>query len=181
VMALPVVKSAPHPTAAAGPPPAPSRNFAEYQGKGITLKYPDNWTKYEDNNGVTFAPEGGVLQGSNGQGEVAYGMIVSVNPVQVDSNDPNALENATQRLIQNLQKANPNMKISRQPERVKLNGQPALSTYLSNDSPASGKETDWLVTVLRPEELVSFLGVAPQAAFSEYEKAFNTMLDSVRF
>ena len=181
VMALPVVKSAAHPTAAAGPPPAPSRNFAEYRGKGIALRYPDNWTKYEDNNGVTFAPDGGVLQGNNGQGQVAYGVIVSVNPVQVDSNDPNALENATQQLIQELRKSNPNIGVSRQAERIKVNGQPALSTILSNDSPAGGKETDWLVTVLGSQGLGSILGVAPQGAFSEYEKTFRAMLDSVRF
>jgi hypothetical protein len=63
---------------------------------------------------------------------------------------------------------------------VQLNGQPALSTYLRNDSPAGGEEVDWLVTVLQPQGLISFLCVAPKAAYPEYEKTFAAVLDSVR-
>jgi len=106
-------------------------------------------------------------------------MIVSVNQAQAGS-DQRALENATQSLIQELTKTNSGLKVTREPGRVQLNGQPGLSTYLSNDSPAGGKETDWLITVLQPQGLVSFLCVAPQAAYPEYEKTFTAVLDSVR-
>jgi len=68
-----------------------------------------------------------------------------------------------------------------QPERVHLNGQPGLATYLSNDSPLGGQETDWMITTLRPEGLVSFVCVAPQSAYEKYDKTFNGILDSVRF
>jgi hypothetical protein len=51
---------------------------------------------------------------------------------------------------------------------------------LSNDSPAGGQETDWLVTVLQPQGLVSFLCVAPKAVYPDYEKTFTAVLDSVR-
>jgi hypothetical protein len=61
-----------------------------------------------------------------------------------------------------------------------LNGQPALSTYLTNDSPIGGQETDWLISVMQPSGLLSFLCVAPQAAYSEYDKTFSAILDSVR-
>jgi Zn-dependent protease with chaperone function len=173
VMALPVVK-APPPTASADPARA-SGNFAEYQGGGYTLKIPENWKKYEDKGSVTFAPDGGISQ----SGGLAYGMIVSVSQAQADASE-RALENATQALIQELAKTNPGLKVTREAGRVQLNGQPGLSTYLSNDSPAGGKETDWLITVLRPQGLVSFLCVAPQAAYPEYEKTFMAVLDSVR-
>jgi hypothetical protein len=73
------------------------------------------------------------------------------------------------------------MKITRQGERLRLNGQPGLSTYLSNVSPLGGQETDWLVTVLRSEGLVYFVCVAPQSAYDSYDKAFSSILDSVRF
>jgi hypothetical protein len=95
-------------------------------------------------------------------------------------NDANALESATSELIKNLEKTNPGLRVSRSAERVKLNGEAGLSTYLSNESPVGGQESDWLVTVLRPQGLVSFLCVAPRDAFSDYEKTFNSMLDSVR-
>jgi hypothetical protein len=105
-------------------------------------------------------------------------MIVSVR-AQADASE-HALENATQALIQELAKTNPGLKVTREPGRVELNGQPGLSTYLRNDSPAGGEETDWLVTVLQPQGLLSFLCVAPQAAYPEYEKTFTAVLDSVR-
>ena len=173
VMALPVVK-----TPAAGvnaAPPLPSGNLVDYQGTAYALKIPDNWNKYEDKASVAFAPDNGILQ----TGGLVYGMIVSVRTVQGAGSD-HALENATQALIQELAKTNPGLKVSKEPERVQLNGQPGLSTYLSNDSPVGGAETDWLVTVLQPQRLVSFLCVAPKAAYPEYEKTFTAVLNSVR-
>src|SRR5206468_11804143 len=87
------------------------------------------------------------------------------------SNDWDALNNATEQAIHDLQKSNPNMKITRQPEHVRLNGQPGLATYLSNDSPLGGQETDWMITTLRPEGLVSFVCVAPQSAYEKDRKS----------
>jgi hypothetical protein len=97
-------------------------------------------------------------------------MIVDLSPIQGGSGDPNTLKTATQQLIQNLRQTNPHLRVSREPGSVKLNGQPGLSTYLSNDSPTGGQETDWLITVVQPQGLLSFLCVAPEAAY----------LDSVR-
>jgi len=174
VMALPVVRTPPV-SAASADSARPSGNFADYQGGSYALKVPENWKKYEDKGSVTFAPDGGISQ----SGSLEYGMIVSVNQASTDASE-HALENATQALIQELAKTNPGLKVTREPVRVQLNGQPGLSTYLSNDSPAGGQEVDWLVTVLQPQGLLSFLCVAPQAAYPEYEKTFTAVLDSVR-
>jgi len=176
VLALPVVKSAAE-SAGVGPPAPPSGRFVEYQGGVYALKIPANWKKYEEIGRVTFAPDGGISQ----NGSLAYGMIVGVNATQVEASDANALESATQALIQSLMKTNPGLRVLRESGRVRLNGQPGLSTNLSNDSPAGGQETDWLITVLQPRGLVSFLCVAPKSAYAEYEKTFETILDSVRF
>lgn len=184
VLALPVVKRlTPGARGAAQPPAPPSGNFAAYQASAYTLKYPDNWKKYADNNGnnVSFAPEGGVVDDGTGHAALAYGLIASVSPAKGDPSDWDALNGATEQAIHDLQKANPNMKVTRQPERVRLNGQPGLATYLSNDSPVGGQETDWMITTLRPEGLVSFVCVAPQPAYEKYDKTFNAILDSVRF
>jgi hypothetical protein len=184
VLALPVPKKLMPAAVAAGRPPAPpSGNFTAYQTNGYSLKYPDNWKKYPDNNGGggSFAPDGGVVDDGTGHAALAYGLIVSVNQASGDPNDWDALNSATQQMIQELQKSNPNMKIARQSEHVRLNGQPGLATYLSNDSPIGGQETDWVVTTLRPEGLVSFVCVAPQPAYEKYDKTFDAILDSVRF
>lgn len=186
VLALPVVKKdiltagggAPRPM---GPPPMPSRNYAEYQASAYGMKYPDNWKKYGEKDSVSFAPDGGVMDGGDGQAGLAYGIIVDVTNVAGDADDAKALETATRNLIGTLEKGNPKMKIRRQPGRVRLNGQPGLSTYLSNESPAGGEETDWLITVIRPEGLVSFVCVAPQQEYDNYDKTFALILDSVRF
>jgi beta-barrel assembly-enhancing protease len=181
VLALPTAKKAALAAAKAGGlPPPPSGHLAEYQGTGYTLKYPDNWGATDANGGASFAPAGGVVQGEGGQAALAYGMIVSVTTASGDPNDSSALGNATQQLIQDLQKTNANLRVKQQSEPVKLNGQPGLSTYLSNDSPVGGQETDWLITVLEPQGLLSFLCVAPQAAYSGYDKTFTAILDSVR-
>lgn len=186
VRALPVVKREPEALHAgvpqpSGPPPVPSRSFVEYQARSYSIKYPDNWRKYGEADSVTFAPDGGVVPDSNGQAGLAYGIIVDVAKPQGDPNAAKALENETQKLIDGLKKDNPKMNASRPSSRVRVNGQPALSTYLDNESPGGGAETDWLITVMRPQGLVYFLCVAPQKDYEKYDQAFSAILDSVRF
>jgi hypothetical protein len=83
-------------------------------------------------------------------------------------------------LIRALQKSNPNLRVTQQSAPVRLNGQPGFSTYLSNDSPIGGQETDWLITVMHANAVLSFLCVAPQTAYSDYDKIFSAILDTVR-
>jgi Zn-dependent protease with chaperone function len=190
VMALPVVSKPQAPTAqgSGAPPPGaikvgpPSENYVPLQTSAYTLKYPDNWKRYGKGNDVTLAPDGGVVDSGNGQAALAYGVIVSV--AQMQGNPPanaDALNAATQKLIESLQQENANMKITREPKPVTLNGEQGLSTYLENDSPAGGVETDWLITVLRPEGLVYFVCAAPKGEYRNFDKAFGAILDSVRF
>jgi beta-barrel assembly-enhancing protease len=63
VMALPPPpKSVPSPASPGGGPPLPaSTNFVDYQGTSYSLKYPENWQKYEGGEGVALAPDRGVL------------------------------------------------------------------------------------------------------------------------
>ncbi|HET9801697.1 MAG TPA: M48 family metallopeptidase [Candidatus Acidoferrum sp.] len=184
VMNLPVVKKAAPgaqpPSGSLSKPAAPSTNYSSYQGSGYTMRFPDNWKQYGDQNSVAFAPAGGIGNDSSGHGAMAYGVTVGTAQLQ-NADASNALETATQQLISGLQQSNPNMKVTRQSARVRLNNQPALSTYLSNDSPMGGQETDWIITVVRPEGLVYFVCTAPANDFHEYNKAFGDILDSVRF
>ena len=53
---------------------------------------------------------------------------------------------------------------------------------LSNQSPAGGRETDWVVAALDQDGLLHyFVGVAPSTDFSRYNRAFDDILDTVRF
>ena len=65
---------------------------------------------------------------------------------------------------------------------MRVDGSPAMALELTNDSPLGGTETDWLVTVLRPNGLLRyFVGVAPQRVFNRYQPAFDSIVASVRF
>lgn len=189
VMALPVVQK---PKAAAAssalPKPgtvkvtAPSKNYVSLDVGPATLSYPDNWKKYGKAGDITLAPDGGVVDPGNGQPALTYGMIASVEKVSANaSGGQDSLNVATGKLIEQMQQENADMQITREPKAVTVNGEHALSTYLRNDSPAGGQETDWLITVMRPEGLVYFIFVAPEAEFQNFSGAFAKIVDSVRF
>ncbi len=183
LLAMPPPRKRPGGAAAGGgkrPGPA-SDNMADYDGTGFTIKYPDNWQKNGEGNAVSFAPDGGILQDSTGQPALAYGVIINLAEVRGDPASETALEDSTNQLIQDLERSNPGMKLARAHERMRLNGERALSTYLSNDSPTGGRETDWLITVARPDGLLYVVCVAPEAEYDEYGRIFERMLDSVRF
>jgi hypothetical protein len=84
------------------------------------------------------------------------------------------------KLVQELRLSNRNMRVIRYREAIWVDGQRALSTYLSNDSPVGGRETDWLVTVERPDGLLFIVFTAPEREFQSYESTFHQMLRSVR-
>jgi beta-barrel assembly-enhancing protease len=182
VLTLPVPKKLTPIVAAAGAvaPAVPSTRLAAYRGDLYSLKYPDNWSVSEGNDGASFAPQNGVLLGSDGQAGVAYGVIVASAQIRDDASDSNALQNATRQVIDELQGSNPKLRVVHQPSNLRLNGKAALSTYFGNDSPVGGQETDWLITVQQGRTLLYFLCVAPQAAYPDYDQAFIAILDSVR-
>jgi hypothetical protein len=80
-----------------------------------------------------------------------------------------------------MQQENEGLVTLRESREVTLNGEPGLSTYLKNDSPVGGQETDWLITVMRPEGLVYFVAVAPQQQFNRFQPTFEAILNSVQF
>jgi len=59
--------------------PAPSTRFSRFShGNGFfTIDYPSNWRAYQSGLAVSLAPEGGVVELSNGQPQLLYGVIVN--------------------------------------------------------------------------------------------------------
>ncbi len=162
-------------------PEYPSDRYLDFQNDTLRIRYPDNWRAYGQGNAATIVPEAGIVDDGRGNNAVAYGMIISVFEPDTNFSGNVTLVDATDQLIEDLHRSNPNLRVVRRHERVRMAGAQALSTYLSNNSPVGGRETDWLVTVQRPEGLVYFVCVAPDNEYSDYERAFQTMLDSVRF
>jgi predicted Zn-dependent protease len=159
-----------------GRPDQPSSRLVTYNGQDIQFKYPENWRQYGQGSAISLAPDGGVVNNN-----LAWGMMIQSYEPHYDRDGRITLEEATDQLVNELRRTNPNMRLTRRHERIRINGEPALSTQLSNESPAGGRETDWLVTLLDRDGNVYYLiGVAPAADFNRYEGAFDDVISSFR-
>jgi len=181
-------------------PDWPSNRSVSVENSLLRINHPDNWQAHGQGDAMTITPRGGMVDDGNGNQALAYGMIVNIyephqdrygqqlqgpgygqGPGQGSRQDAHALlDQATDQLIQELRQSNRNMRVVRPHEDISVNGSDATSTYLSNDSPLGGRETNWLVTVQRPEGLLFLVFTAPDRDFQNYERAFQQMLYSVR-
>jgi hypothetical protein len=177
-------------------PYAPSTRLTTYRGRDFDIQHPDNW-RVESNTGISvmLAPEGGIVRG-----ELAFGMLMDTfqprsqnifglggrNSFQFPGGgnnvlDTTAVSTATDQLIDELRRSNPNMRVIRRTSK-RIDGFEALTVELNNDSPLGGTEVDSLTTVLHSNGLLYyFLGVAPQSNYNQYSSAFDRMINSIRF
>jgi predicted Zn-dependent protease len=161
----------------AGSPAQPSSRTLTYSGANLDFRYPDNWRQYGQGSTVTIAPDGGMVNGS-----LTWGMMIS--PFDPDSRIRSriSLDDATDQLLKELQRNNTSMRITRSHESIRVGGQAGYVTEVSNDSPAGGAETDWIVTTIAPDGGVYyFVGVAPQNDFNLYYGTFEDIIRSVQF
>lgn len=162
-------------------PALPSGSYKDYSNSNLSLRYPDNWKSYGQGDSFSLVPDGGLVSDGKGNTSLAYGTMMAVFEPRADSAGQIDLKSATTELINSLHSSNPDMRISKDPSKLRVGGQPALATTLTNVSPLGGNETDYLVTVLRPEGLIYFVFVAPEKEFATYERTFRDMTDSIRF
>jgi hypothetical protein len=124
---------------------------------------------------MTIAPDGGIINGA-----LTYGMMMSIFENRGQSRI--SIEEATDQLMSDLQRSNPGMRIMRSHTPYRVGGLSGYLTEASNQSPAGGRETDWVFTTLSPDgELYYFVGVAPQNEFNRYSNAFEDVVESVKF
>jgi hypothetical protein len=175
-------------------PDWPSGRFKSFQNSILYINYPDNWQVYGQGDAASIAPRGGLVSDGKGNQALAYGVIVNIYQPHIDAygqqlqgrdygqGSATALEQATDQLVAEFRQSNRNMRVIRFHEGIRVDGENALSTYLSNDSPiaAGGRETDWLITLQRPDGLVFIVFTAPEGDFQSYESTFQQMLRSVR-
>jgi len=153
---------------------SPSERFTQFQQSGMSISYPDNWKSGGDQNSITIAPQEAVAQ--NG---IAYGVIISATSV-----DASQLDQATDQLVQQLQKDNAGMKVYSSPTSIQVNGQQGRSTLLSAASPIQHNgqaisERDWLVTFPGPKgDLMYMIFVAPEQEFNQIKPTYQKMMES---
>jgi Zn-dependent protease with chaperone function len=175
----------------------PSDRSASVDNSLLRISYPDNWRSHGQGDAMTITPEGGLVDDRDGNQALAYGVIVNIfeprddrrfdrqlqGPGQARRSGEEfvtRLERSTDELVQELRLSNRNMRVIRYREDIHVDGDLALSTYLSNDSPVGGRETDWLVTLERPDGVLFLVFTAPERDFQGYEGVFHEMLRSVR-
>lgn len=167
--------------ASSGRPVSPSEQFVLFRNDDIELRHPSNWKVSGQASAFSLFPDRGVVRDSRGQAALAYGVIVNMFGPQPLSNGASpSLEAATDQLIVALRQGNANLRVKGQRARAMLDGNRALSVQLTNDSPLGGRETDWLVTTLRPDGLLHFICVAPEQEYGVYAPAFQRLISTVR-
>ncbi len=186
-------------------PDQPSNRSRSFENATFRIDHPDNWQAYGQGDvTVTIVPDRGMVNDGRGNQALAYGVIVNIYEPLINRSgrqqlqpegyglpsratsrgnqqEQQRLEEATSGLIEELSHSNPGMRIVSQPDYFRIDGLGAESTYLTNDSPLGGRETNWLVTIQRPEGLLFMVFVAPDRDFKNYESTFQNMLRSVRF
>lgn len=162
-------------------PAAPASRLRQLDHPWLTIGYPENWQAYAQGAAATVAPEGGIVRGAGGRTEVAWGAMLNVFSPQADSRGRISVEAATQQLVNQMRQGNPDLRVRQAARRVTISGHRGLSTLLDNPSAAGGREIVWMVSVLRGNDLVYFLGVAPERDFRSYERTFQAMVSSIRF
>lgn len=175
-------------------PSSQVRTFRQSRGF-FEIRYPDNWRTFASSSGLgaTFAPNGGIVQGSDGRQQIVCAVLVN-HYVPFDGsigsryNDPDgslfgrtSLEEATSDLVRHIVSANPNLKpVTGSERRGTLSGQSWLSVELSS-SPSGAIEERMKVFTreLSDSHVVYVLAIAPGADYDPLQATFNRMVGSL--
>jgi Zn-dependent protease with chaperone function len=154
----------------------PSGNFAQHEGQGYTVSYPDNWKVNGDQNTTIIAPPSGASDTG-----IAYGVVLGTRPESGGS----SLDDATRQLAEGLAQDNPGMKVSGEPKNIDVNGTQGRSLELLGNSPLqlNGKplpERDLLVAVPRAQGgLIYLVFISTDRDYNQLHPTYQKMLDSL--
>jgi hypothetical protein len=184
---------------------ADDAGLRSYTGETFTAKYPADWEALGRGDSVSFVPPTDVADDSQDDPAFARGVLVNIFQPQISGKAPRTsgppeppgipvdesadsqsalaaitLDVATDQLLATLKQSSPTLKISSARERIEVDGQIAVSQKMTSESPLGGLETDWLITVLRPQGILYFVCAAPVNEYADYEPAFQKFISSVR-
>jgi hypothetical protein len=156
---------------------APSSRYVTYtEGSLLRVSVPSNWREVASNASVKFVPDGAY-------GEV-QGQTVFTHGVELGSarNRARSLQDATEEFLDSLAESNQSLRPGSGFENTTLSGRNALITTLTNVSEVNGRpETVMVVTtLLRDGSLFYCIGVAPETDYSNYQRVFQRVVQSIR-
>jgi len=155
----------------------PSTRFRTYSPSNfLRVSVPANWEQVNTGAGVTYAPDGGFVQG-DGQTAFTHGVEVGV----VEGGTGN-LQRDTQQLLQNFARGNPELQRAGNTRRVSMGGRQGLSTPLVNTSEVTGQReyVNLATAQLRNGDILYVIGVAPQPEADTYERTFQRVRETLQ-
>jgi Zn-dependent protease with chaperone function len=181
----------------------PSTAFARFSHTNgfFTIEYPNNWQTYGSGLAVSMAPQGGVVEGNDGQQVMVYGIIINhyapfegeesrrnqslqrnYAPFEDRSIPRGTLEDATDDLVRTILDANPYLRAetgSAQSEVI--DGAAGFSVLLSGTSPATGMEERVTVYTrgLTDGHVLYALGISPGRDADTFDPVFRRMMRSL--
>jgi len=153
----------------------PSGKFAQLDGLGFSLVYPDNWHTATGKDTMLIGPPEAM-----GDSGVAYGLIVGTSDKEAAS-----LDEAMKQLAQQIMQPNSGMHVSGAPQRITVNGVEGRSQELLGNSPIQKNgqplpEHDWLVALPRPQGgLFYLILISPERDYRELHSTYQKIVESV--
>ena len=159
--------------------PPPSSQYRTYTpAQFLRIAVPSNWSpRGNSQSGVTYAPEGGYFENSNGGTAFTHGVQLGV--MQGGSGN---LQRDTDSLLQNFAQGNPQLRRSSGYQRTNVGGRNGLTTQLSNVSEVTGQPeyVNISTAYLSDGNLLYMIGVAPQAEANAYANTFAKVRQNMR-
>lgn len=157
--------------------PAPSPFFERFvQSDGtLAVQYPANWRAYEDEDGVSFAPEGGIADLGGGRRALLYGLIVG----QYDASG--SVEEAAAGLVGQVLATHPYLRPRGGASRPQDAGDGTLAMTMSGRSALTGEEEWVTVTTRRLQDgrIVYAFAIVPGPQYDQSAETFAQMVRTV--
>jgi hypothetical protein len=185
--------------------PAPSSRLTRFtHGSGFfRIDYPDNWRPYPSGMAVSIAPEGGVIETTNGPPHMLYGVIVNhyvpfngdddrwnqslqrnYAPFEDRTKPPRGfLEDATDDLVRTMVASNEYLSaVSGSARAETIDGARGYSVLMTGRSPLTGEdERVTLYTRALPDNHVIYvLCITPRSVSTGMERACSNMIRTLQ-
>jgi hypothetical protein len=185
--------------------PTPSTTFVRFRhgNNFFTVDYPNNWRAYQSGLAVSLAPEGGVVELSNGQPNLTFGVIVnhyspfegaddrwssslqrSYTPFEDRANPPRKfLEDATDDLVRTLTSSNNYLNVLSGSVRSEvIDGAQGYSVLMSGISPVTGEEERAMLYTrgLPDNHVIYMVCIAPSRFSSVMDQTCSRMMRTLQ-
>jgi Zn-dependent protease with chaperone function len=186
----------------------PSTSFRSFEQRGgfFSVDYPENWRIYEPTNGygATLAPQGGYVDTGDEERNLVYGVIINhYDPIDHEVSERfgggdsagagfvdgagrvvsrTNLARATNDLIAQILRSNPNLKLTPNSQRLDtVSGAAALSLILAGRSEVTGQEERVTVFTreLPDDDVIYALFIAPGRDYDALSSTFDRMIASL--